>query len=76
MNLLTSFYREVKSMPETKEARGRILEYKESKNITYEQLGLMVNKTPVYVQEVLTGKKTGPRANELLLKIIQMFGIK
>lgn len=63
-------------MPETKEARGKILEFKESKNITYEQLGLMINKTPVYVQEVLTGKKTGPRANELLLRIIQMFGIK
>ncbi|MEC1177656.1 hypothetical protein P9B03_04095 [Metasolibacillus meyeri] len=63
-------------MPETLEARKRILEYKESKNMTYEQLGLMVNKTPVYVQEVLTGKKTGPRANELVLKIIQVFGIK
>lgn len=63
-------------MPETKEARGKILEFKDCKNITYEQLGLMVNKTPVYIQEVLTGKKTGPRANELILKIIQMFGIK
>ncbi|MFP7444318.1 XRE family transcriptional regulator [Bacillus infantis] len=63
-------------MPETKEARGKILEFKDQKNITYEQLGLMVNKTPVYVQEVLTGKKTGPRANDLILKIIQMFGIR
>ncbi|WP_281486949.1 hypothetical protein [Lysinibacillus sphaericus] len=63
-------------MPETKEARCKILEFKECKNITYEQLGLMINKTPVYIQEVLTGKKTGPRANELILKIIQMFGIK
>lgn len=63
-------------MPETKEAREKILEFKENKNITYEQLGLMINKTPVYVQEVLTGKKTGPRANELILKIIQMFGVK
>lgn len=63
-------------MPETKEARSKILEFKEHRNITYEQLGLMVNKTPVYVQEVLTGKKTGPRANDLILKIIQMFGIK
>lgn len=63
-------------MPETKEARGKILDFKDQKNITYEQLGLMVNKTPVYVQEVLTGKKTGPRANDLILKIIQMFGIR
>jgi len=63
-------------MPETKVARGKILEFKDAKDITYDQLGLMINKTPVYIQEVLTGKKTGPRANELILKIIQMFGIK
>lgn len=63
-------------MPETQTAREKILEYKESKDMSYQELGLMLNKTPVYVQEVLTGKKAGPKANELILKIIQMFGIK
>ena len=63
-------------MPETQKVRNKILEYKEEKNMTYAELGLMVGRTSVYVQEVLMGKKTGPKANELILKIIQMFGIK
>lgn len=63
-------------MPETKLARQKIIAYKEEKNMTYAELGLMVGRTSVYVQEVLMGKKTGPKANELILKIIQMFGIK
>lgn len=63
-------------MPETKLARQKIIAYKEEKNMTYAELGLMLGKTSVYVQEVLMGKKTGPKANELILKIIQMFGIK
>ena len=63
-------------MPETKLARRKIIAYKEEKNMTYAELGLMVGRTSVYVQEVLMGKKTGPKANELILKIIQMFGIK
>lgn len=63
-------------MPETKTARSKILAYKEEKNMTYDQLGLMLDKTPVYMQQVLEGKQTGPKANEMILKIIQMFGIK
>lgn len=63
-------------MPETKTARSKILAYKEEKNMTYDQLGLMLDKTPVYMQQVLEGKRTGPKANEMILKIIQMFGIK
>ena len=63
-------------MPETRTARSKILAYKEEKNMTYDQLGLMLDKTPVYMQQVLEGKRTGPKANEMILKIIQMFGIK
>lgn len=63
-------------MPETKLARQKIIAYKEEKNMTYDQLGLMVGCSSVYVQQVINGQKTGPSANELILKIIQMFGIK
>ena len=63
-------------MPETQTARNKILEYKEQKNMTYDQLGLMVGCSSVYVQQVINGQKTGPSANELILKIIQRFGIK
>lgn len=63
-------------MPETQKVRNKILEYKEQKNMTYDQLGLMVGCSSVYVQQVINGQKTGPSANELILKIIQMFGIK
>lgn len=44
-------------MPETKLARQKIIAYKEEKNMTYAELGLMVGRTSVYVQEVLMGKK-------------------
>ena len=63
-------------MPETQKVRNKILEYKEQKNMTYQQLALMVGCSSVYVQQVLSGQKTGPSANELILKIVQMFGIK
>lgn len=42
-------------MPETQTARNKILEYKEQKNMTYDQLGLMVGCSSVYVQQVLKG---------------------
>lgn len=62
-------------MPETETARNKIVSYKENNNITYMQLALMVGLSAGYVQEVITGKKSGKKANELILKIIQMFGI-
>ena len=44
-------------MPETQKVRNKILEYKEEKNMTYDQLGLMVGCSSVYVQQVINGQK-------------------
>lgn len=63
-------------MPETVEARERILHWKEENNVSYQQIGLMVGKEKQEVYDAIVGRNKSPESNRILLKIIQMFGIK
>lgn len=63
-------------MPETVEARDRILHWKEENDVSYQQIGLMIGKHKQEVYDAITGRNKSPEANKILLKIIQMFGIK
>lgn len=62
-------------MPETKEARRRILDYMDYKEITYAQLAVMTGFSKTEIHSALTGKLQTRKANEIILKLIQMFGL-
>lgn len=62
-------------MPETIGARQKILEYMEKNNVSYGQLETMTGYKRQEIHSAVTGKTRTPRANELILKIIQMFGL-
>lgn len=55
-------------MPETLALRQKILIHLEEKNIPQRHLALLIDENPQYLSEVRT-KKTGPKANEMLLTI-------
>ena len=63
-------------MPETLALRQNILIHLEEKNIPQRHLALLIDENPQYLSEVLNGKKTGPKANEMLLTIVKVLGIK
>lgn len=63
-------------MPETQALRNKILQHLEEKDIPQRHLALLINENPQYLSEVLKGKKTGPKANEMLLTIVKVLGIK
>jgi hypothetical protein len=63
-------------MPETLALRQKILNHLEEKGIPQRHLALLINENPQYLSEVLNGKKTGPKANEMLLTIVKVLGIK
>lgn len=63
-------------MPETLALRNKILEYLDEKDISQRNLALLINVNPQYMSEVLNGKKTGPKPNEMLLTIVKVLGIK
>lgn len=62
-------------MPETQALRNKILEHLEEKDITQRQLSLLIDENASYLNEVLKGKKTGPKANMMLLTIVRVLGI-
>jgi hypothetical protein len=63
-------------MAETKAARDKILQFLEKEERSIASLAVMFDVTKMYMWEVLNGKKTGPKANELILTIIDTFKIK
>lgn len=63
-------------MPETLTLRNKILKHLDEKDIPQKHLALLIDENPQYLNEVLNGKKTGPKANEMLLTIIKVLGIK
>lgn len=63
-------------MPETQTLRNKILGHLEEKDIPQKHLALLIDVNQQYLSEVLNGKKTGPKANEILLTIIKVLGIK
>ena len=63
-------------MPETQALRTKILNHLVEKDIPQRHLALLIDENPQYVHEVLNGKKTGPKANEMLLTIVKVLGIK
>lgn len=63
-------------MPETSEVRERILAWKETNNVSYQQLALLVGRSKQEVYDAIVGRNKAPGANQILLKIIQMFDIK
>lgn len=63
-------------MPETLALRQKILNHLEERSIPQRHLALLIDENPQYLNEVLSGKKTGPKANEMLLTIVKVLGIK
>ena len=63
-------------MPETQALRNKILNHLKDKDIPQRHLALLIDENPQYLSEVLNGKKTGPKANEMLLIIVKVLGIK
>ncbi|MGF3114752.1 XRE family transcriptional regulator [Facklamia sp. P12937] len=62
-------------MPETIEARQRVLDYKNQNKISYEQLAVMTGYSKPEIFNALTGKSNTPKSNQIILKLIQMFGL-
>lgn len=62
-------------MPETVEARQRVLDFMEEKGASYSQLALMSGYKKNEIHAALTGDKGTPKSNEIILKLIQMFGL-
>lgn len=63
-------------MPETQALRQKILDHLEERDIKHYHLALLIDVNPQYLSEVLNGKKTGPKPNEMLLTIVKVLGIK
>ena len=63
-------------MPETLALRQKILSYLEERKIPQRHLALLIDENPQYLSEVLSGKKTGLKANEMLLTVVKVLGIK
>lgn len=63
-------------MPETQALRTKILNQLKEKNIPQRHLAMLIDENPQYLSEVLNGKKIGPKANEMLLTIVKVLGIK
>ncbi|SLN00163.1 hypothetical protein FM106_18610 [Brachybacterium faecium] len=63
-------------MPETQQLRDKILKHLDEKEIPKSHLAMLIGENKQYVGEVLSGKKTGPKANEVLLIIVRALGIK
>ena len=63
-------------MPETLTLRTKILKYLESEDIPQSHLAMLINENRQYLNEVLNGKKTGKKANLMLLKIVKFLEIK
>jgi len=63
-------------MPETQALRTKILDYLANEKISQNNLALLIGENRNYLNEVLNGKKTGVRANRMLLTIIRSLGIK
>lgn len=65
-------------MPTTLTGRELIKQYIDKNDISLQSLGAMYGISKVYVSDILSGKRTGKKANEIVLKIIEDFklGIK
>ncbi|WP_407372362.1 helix-turn-helix domain-containing protein [Carnobacterium sp.] len=63
-------------MPETQALRNKILTHLKEKNIPQNHLAMLIDENYQYLNDVLNGKKTGPKANEMLLTIVKVLGIK
>lgn len=63
-------------MPSTLTGREAVKKYLERNSISNESLGTMYDVSKVYIGEVLNGNKNGPKANALVLKIIDDFKIR
>lgn len=65
----------VQVMPETIEARARVLKYMEDNDVTYAQLAVMSGYSKPEIHSAVTGKSRTRKSNEIILKLIQMFGL-
>ena len=63
-------------MPETLTLRNKILNHLEEHTIPQRHLAMLIDENPQYLSEVLNGKKTGPKANVMLLTIVKVLGVK
>lgn len=63
-------------MPETQQARDKILDYLDRNNMSQEDLAVTFGVSKMYMNEVLTGKKSTRSANELILKIVSALKIR
>jgi hypothetical protein len=62
-------------MPEASRGRKLVKEYLEKNKISNESMGKMFGVSKQYFGDVIEGRKKGKKPNELILKVIQEFGI-
>lgn len=62
-------------MPETKNARQKILDYKEQKKYSYQNLADMVSVSKQEVYDAVTGKRQTDKAHEILADLLKVFGL-
>lgn len=62
-------------MPETLNGRKLVRKYLDDNKISDTSMAKMFGVTKQYLGQVLDGKRKGKKPNELVLKIIQEFGI-
>lgn len=63
-------------MPDTTDLRERIIEFKESNELTYQTMADLINVSKSEVFSALTGKRTDPKSNLIISKLKQAYGVK
>lgn len=62
-------------MPETAQARLKILKYKEENNLSYRTMALLIDSNKQEVYYAVTGKRTTSKSNLILTKLLQAYRI-
>lgn len=63
-------------MPDTTDLRLKIIKYKESNGLSYQTMADLISSNRSEVFQAVTGKRTNPKSNLIISKLIQAYGIK
>lgn len=63
-------------MPETSHGRQAILNYLKDHEVSRDSMATVFGVSTQYLGQVLNGKRTGKKANELILSVIDKYGIR
>ncbi|MFZ6148086.1 hypothetical protein ACO0KD_05645 [Enterococcus avium] len=63
-------------MPDTTDLRDRIIRYKKENKLSYQTMADLIGTSKTEVFQAVTGKRTNPKSNLIISKLIQAYGIK